>query len=315
MQRQLATVIAVAATFAAAATAIVVQTSTSDGAGASIDAAHRPGTAVHQHAPGTGPHQHAPGTAPLPGPGTAALITEDLPFVAGGGDRLLRPDMYSLRAQRVQMRVRGNRRVLRFASMLADAGRGPMVVRPRPRGTCPPGRRRARQLIHVDRNRDGRFQRRIDTAVRSRNAGCMLDHPTHQHWHFDAMASYRLIDPAPRPRVVVKRDKVSFCLRDNRPIPGTRARQRRAYFGECDRRRVQGISPGWVDLYDVSTPGQSLPLPRRLRNGLYCLVTSADPHDQLVETNERNNARSLPVRIRGTRVTTPRTRACRGVLR
>jgi hypothetical protein len=129
------------------------------------------------------------------------------------------------------------------------------------------------------------------------------------------MASYRLVDPAPRHRVVARRDKVSFCLRDNRPIPGTRPRQRRAYFGECDRHLVQGISPGWVDLYDVNTPGQSLRLPRRMRRGVHCLVLRADPHDQLVETNERNNARSLPVRIRGTRVTTPRTGACRGVLR
>lgn len=316
MERQALAAITVAATFAIAATVILLWVPSSESSDASIDAARRPGTVLtHRHAFGTPPHQHAPGTAPLPGPGTKALISEDLPLAGGGRRPLLRPDMVSLRARDVQIRTPGNRRVLRFASLLANNGPGPMVVRPLARRHCPPGMRHARQLLHVDRNRNGRFDRRTDTAVRSRPAGCMVDHPTHGHWHFDAMARYRLVDPRPRRRIVAGRAKVSFCLRDNRPIPGTRPRQRRAYFGECNRHRVQGISPGWFDLYDVETPGQALRLPRRIPNGLYCLVTRADPRGQLLETNEDNQARARPVRIRGTRVTTPRVRACRGLVR
>lgn len=290
MERRTVTTIAVAATFAVAATAIVIKASSTsgDGGATSIDAAHQPGT--------------------------APIITEDKALTAGEGVPLLRPDVFSLRARNIQMSVRGNRRVLRFAAMLANRGPGPMVLRPRPRRHCPPGQRHARQLVHVDRNRDGRFQRRTDTAVRSRPAGCMMDHPTHGHWHFDAMASYRLVDPAPRRRLVSGRAKVSFCLRDNQPIPGTRPRQRRQYFGECGRTVVQGISPGWVDLYDINTPGQSLRVPRRTRDGVYCLLLRADPRDQLLETNEGNNARARPVRIRGNRVSTPDVRACRNVI-
>jgi hypothetical protein len=283
MEHRLVT-IAAAATLTFTATAIVVQGSFDGGVAASYDAAHRPGTVRTE-----------------PGPAGVAA------------SRLLRPDVFSLRARDLRMAVSNGRRVLRFAAMLANDGPGPMVVRPRRRADCPPGQLLARQLLHVDRNRDGRFQRRTDTRVRSRRAGCMLDHPTHAHWHFDAMAAYRLVDPAPRRRVVVGRPKVSFCLRDNRPIPETTPRQRRPYYGDCGRTLPQGISPGWVDLYDASLPGQSLRLPRRMADGVYCLVLRADPRDQLIETDEANNARARPVRIRGTRLTTPQVRACRGL--
>jgi hypothetical protein len=316
MQRQLVTAIALAVTIAVAATAIVIRlTVSTDRAEATIDAAHRLGTvAPHLHPPGTPPHQHAPGTAPLPGPGTAS-VPAGRALSAAGRVPVLRPDMFSLRARGIVMRGSGTNRVLRFAAMLADGGRGPMLLRPRPRLHCPPGHRHARQLLYVDRNRDGRFQRDIDTGVRSRPAGCMVDHPTHGHWHFDAMASYRLVDPGPRPRVVAARPKVSFCLRDNQPIPGTSPRQRRAYYGECGRNRVQGISPGWVDLYSVATPGQSIRIPPRMPNGVYCLVLRADPRDLLLETDEDNNARARTVRIRGSRVTTPDSGRCNGVVR
>jgi hypothetical protein len=248
-----------------------------------------------------------------PGPSGESTVALASWSARAGARHLLRPDMFSLRARTLRMTVRNGFRVLRFSSMLANGGRGPMVVRPRPRADCPPGHRLARQLISVDRNRDRHFQRGIDTREVSRRAGCMVDHPTHHHWHFEGMAAYRLVDPGPRRHVVTGRPKVSFCLRDNQPIPGTRPRQRREYFGDCGRNLVQGISPGWVDLYDLTLPGQSLRLPRRMRDGVYCLVTRADPQDQLLESDETNNARARPVRINGTRLTTPDVRVCRGL--
>jgi len=284
MKRRVASTVAAAAAFAVASTGTVL-TSTSGGDGAASDIS-----------------------------GEDAVALESWSTRAGG-PRLLRPDMFSLRARDLRMTFRNGFRVLRFSSMLANGGRGPMVVRPRPRGDCPPGHRLARQLISVDRNRDRHYQRGVDTREVSRRAGCMVDHPTHHHWHFEGMAAYRLVDPGPRRHVVTGRPKVSFCLRDNQPIPGTRPRQRRAFFGDCGRNLVQGISPGWVDLYDLTLPGQSLRLPRGMRDGVYCLVTRADPQDQLVETDESNNARARPVRINGTRVSTPDIRACRGLFR
>lgn len=292
----------------AAAVVMIVAAAVIAEAVRSVSSADQPGAA------GQGPDEkvHAGGKPGV----TAGLSSSPTPRAetSAGRSRLLRPDVMSLRAEDLRMVRRDGRRVLRFAALLANRGPGPMVLRPLARRHCAPEERHARQLLYVDRNGDGVYQHRRDTRVRSRSAGCMLDHPTHDHWHFDAMAAYRLVDPASR-RGVAGRAKVSFCLRDNRVIPGTQPRQRREFFGECDRHRVQGISPGWVDVYDNQTPGQSLRLPARLPDGLYCLVTRADPRNQLVETNEQNNARALPVRIRGMSVSIPRTGRCRSVVR
>jgi hypothetical protein len=62
------------------------------------------------------------------------------------------------------------------------------------------------------------------------------------------MASYSL-RRAGSSRVLVSRDKVSFCLRDNYKVPAQRVVVPRRHFGRCSRNSQQGISPGWVDLY------------------------------------------------------------------
>jgi Lysyl oxidase len=213
----------------------------------------------------------------------------------------LPPDMRSLTARDLQIRGNGNDRQLRFAAWLANEGPGPLLVEPRPRGSCPAGQRSAVQLVHVDTGEDGVFQRGRDPARHLRSSGCMVDHPTHDHWHFDAMARYALTS-VDGTEVLAERDKVSFCLRDNTPVPGTVPRQRKEYFGECGPRTPQGISPGWVDVYDVDTPGQGLRLPPGTPDGVYCLQLEADPHGQLLETDEIDNGTALAVRITGTNV-------------
>jgi Lysyl oxidase len=87
--------------------------------------------------------------------------------------------------------------------------------------------------------------------------GCMLRHPDHKHWHFDAMASYSL-RRAGSSRSLVSRDKVSFCLRDNYKVPGQRVVVPRRHFGRCSRSSQQGISSGWVDIYKADLSGQRL---------------------------------------------------------
>jgi hypothetical protein len=220
--------------------------------------------------------------------------------VDGLAPDLLLPNMRSLAASDLRVVREDGERRLRFAGSLANLGPGPMVVRPRARGGCPPRRIAALQLVHRDTSRDGAFQRRRDPVGQRRDAGCMLNHPTHDHWHFDAMAAYSLRRQAGT--VLVARDKVSFCLRDNRRAPGADRRVPRAHFGECGRRTDQGISPGWIDVYDADLDGQYLILPPSPLRRTLCLVVTADPHNQLVETDETDNASVLPVRIRGLEV-------------
>ena len=212
----------------------------------------------------------------------------------------LLPNMRSIAASDLEVeRVDGERR-LRFAASLANVGDGPMLVVPRGRAECPHRQIRVRQVVHLDGNGDGAFQRGQDEELRRRPGGCMLDHPTHDHWHFDAMAAYTLSLAGTSRRV--SRDKVSFCLRDNERVAGTPRRVRRAYFGECSESSPQGISPGWVDVYGADLDGQWLRVPRGADGRRTCLTLEADPDDLLLETDETDNATSIPLRISGSRV-------------
>jgi Lysyl oxidase len=213
----------------------------------------------------------------------------------------LLPDMRSLDARDLQIVGTGDNRRLRFAAWLANEGPGPLLLEPRGGGpACPPGQRPADQILHRDTADDGVFQRPADPPRHQFPVGCMVDHQTHDHWHFDAMARYELTSVGGSE--LAAQDKVSFCLRDNTRIPGANPAQRREYFGECARNSPQGISPGWVDVYDVDTPGQSLGLPPGTSTGVYCLTLEADPHDQLREVDEADNATTIAVRIAGTNV-------------
>lgn len=217
---------------------------------------------------------------------------------AGRTPVLLAPNLRSLAAADLSIETLGGERRLRFAASLANLGPGPLLLLPRGRAGCPPGRHPAVQVLHRDRNGDGVFQRAHDPPERQRSVGCMLRHPGHGHWHFDAMAAYSLRDPG-TDRALAARDKVSFCLRDNRRVPGQRARAGREHFGECGRDSRQGISPGWVDVYSADLDGQWLRVPPRLDDRVVCLDLEADPHGLLAETDETDNATSIAIRIDG----------------
>jgi hypothetical protein len=126
----------------------------------------------------------------------------------------------------------------------------------------------------------------------------MLRHRGHDHWHFDAMAAYSLRRPnAARP--LAARNKVSFCLRDNRRARGVATTARREHFGDCTAAGPQGISPGWVDVYSADLDGQWLRLPPGVDDEVVCLDLAADPRDLIREVDETDNATSVALRISG----------------
>ena len=223
---------------------------------------------------------------------------------------LLLPNMRSLRPSDLAIEVVGDERRLRFAASLANLGPGPLLLLPRGRSDCPRGQHRAVQVLHRDGNADGGFQRSRDRTANRRAVGCMLRHPGHRHWHFDAMAAYSLRRPGTGD-ALASRNKVSFCLRDNRRVPGQRLVVRREHFGRCSRNSQQGISPGWVDVYTADLDGQWLRLPSSVDDEVVCLDLKADPRGRLTETDERDNATSVAVRIDGTRVRRVNSAPCR----
>ena len=220
----------------------------------------------------------------------------------------LRPNLRSLPAEDAHIESTTDGRQLRFASALANIGIGPLEVRPDDGGRCPPRQGHAAQVIYEDHAGNGRFDRGEDGIIATFAAGCMLDHPTHRHWHFDAMARYALTKPGTS-TPIASQEKVSFCLRDSREVPG-RLGPTREHYGDCGRNKVQGISPGWADVYRAELPGQMLELPDELADGQYCLHAAADPLDLLQETDEGDNAAVRSIRITGNDVRSGDRAAC-----
>jgi hypothetical protein len=227
------------------------------------------------------------------------------------GPALLMPNMRSLKPTDLQIEVVGNERRLRFAASLANFGPGPLLVLPRGRSKCPRGQHPAMQVLHRDANNDGAFQLKGDKAELRRDVGCMLHHPGHKHWHYDAMARYSLRLPG-SDEALVARNKVSFCLRDNRRVRVPAHMQVARQFRRCTRSsQGQGVSPGWTDLYKADLNGQWLRLPKGVDGDVLCLDLEADPRGQLIETNEMDNATSIAIRVDGTKVRTVKSESCR----
>ena len=267
---------------------------------------------------GAGPARSAPLTAhgtttissptepatPTPTPTGTATPTGTPSPTPTAVDDLLRPDLQAMPASEPTIKVRADGRRLRFTSSLANVGVGPMEVRPNRVRPCPAGQHNATQVIYRDGNGNGRYNRRVDTDVQRHRAGCMVFHRHHDHWHFKASARYILLDPSAEDRVVVSaRRKVSFCLRDSARVPPRLGVWHYAEaYADCGRWTPQGISIGWMDVYENFLAGQSLLLPDGLPPGVYCLETVVDPLDELIETNDGNNRSVRALSIRGKRV-------------
>jgi hypothetical protein len=245
-------------------------------------------------------------STPTPTDTTPTPTPTPTPTVTVPPDTRLLPDLIAVPASELSIHLNkktGIRR-LRFTSSLGNVGVGPIEVRPNQNQPCPVGQHNSTQIIYRDANLNRVFEPLIDTSVSRHRAGCMIYHPLHHHWHFKASAQYVLYDPSAGLQAVVSvRRKVSFCLRDTARLPF-----RYGFFtyleayGKCTRRSPQGISVGWMDIYQSFLAGQSVILPPGLADGLYCLTTVVDPIDQLLEVNNTNNGAVRALAIRGDRV-------------
>ena len=244
-------------------------------------------------------------TTPTPTPTETTPTPTPTGTVPPPDTRLL-PDLVAVPASELSIHLNkktGIRR-LRFTSSLGNVGVGPIEVRPNQNQPCPVGQHNSTQIIYRDANLNRIYEPLIYVGVSRHRAGCMIYHPLHHHWHFKASAQYVLYDPAAGLQAVVSaRRKVSFCLRDTARLP-----LRYGFFtypeayGKCTRRSPQGISVGWMDIYQSFLAGQSVVLPPGLPDGLYCLTTVVDPIDQLLEVNNSNNGAVRALAIHGTKV-------------
>lgn len=204
----------------------------------------------------------------------------------------------------------GNR-VLRFDTLIANSGVGPLELFPVVADCTGNGDynddRTVYQRVYRDGNANGVYDS-LDLAADLSPAGCMTFHPEHNHWHLEDFAHYALTKDG---SFVRSSDKVSFCLMDSRQVdptaPGSPASP--SYFGYCGQNDIEGISVGWGDLYGKGLAGQSLDL-NDLPDGSYCLSETVDPDNRLRETDDTNNTTNTGLLIEGTTVTLRSPNGC-----
>ena len=150
-----------------------------------------------------------------------------------------------------------------------------------------------------------------------KNAGSMTYHPDHGHFHTDNWGVYTLRkpvdgvdDPTEWP-ILGYGTKMGFCLMDlaNCASPGN--------YGHCreDDGTVitndienyglgggnyncaitnQGISVGYLDIYDYYLDGMTIDVPAGVCNGDYYIVVDIDPNGNYLEESDNNNVSAVP---------------------
>lgn len=228
----------------------------------------------------------------------AAALTAGAGASAQGdvGDQL-RPDLVTQPfGGDLELKSRPGRDTLRLGNTIANRGSGPLEISPEQGDQdCDSSEgedRYAYQRVFSDSDGNGMFDRDLDTAAQRREAGCMAYHPAHNHWHFDDFSRY-LLKRQSTGAIVADSTKVSFCVIDtSRPFESLAGSPDANYYPRggsgCDENATEGISVGWADTYGSSLPGQALDV-TGLPKGRYCLVSTADPSDRLLETDEDNN--------------------------
>lgn len=132
--------------------------------------------------------------------------------------------------------------------------------------------------------------------------GEFIFHEQHNHWHLEQFAIYEVWSVGERgilEAVVSSGGKVSYCVMDvSRSITDLAEEMistPRSYT-HCEG-EIQGLSAGWVDIYESHIPGQWVDI-TSLRDGIYALVSTVNPDHLLHEEDIDNNTAVIYFEIR-----------------
>lgn len=217
----------------------------------------------------------------------AALCTLALGLPAAAGAAGRYPDLRTLPIQDVNLDTtllnQQNHYIVRFSNGVSNAGEGPLELHGTPHFPVD-GKFDADQWIYGDPGELSTFR-----------VGVFAYHPAHHHFHFDAFARYELWTKrefaraeaagftSGEPRWVSP--KVTFCVYDSRRAGSTAP----ATYHTCTP-LMEGLSPGWADVYDQSLADQwidvgTTPLP----DGDYVIRSIADPLNVIYESEGKAN--------------------------
>ncbi len=181
--------------------------------------------------------------------------------------------------------------------------------------TCPDGSS-PRQII------DQRIYHKngSDMTYFDRQAGTMTYHPDHGHFHTDNWGNYTLRkpvdgveDPTEWP-IIGYGSKMGFCLMD---LANCATPSNYGYCREDDGTVItndidnyglggggyncaitnQGISVGYLDIYDYYLDGMSITIPEGVCNGDYYIVVEIDPNNNYWEESDNNNVIAVPITL------------------
>jgi len=214
-------------------------------------------------------------------------------------------------------------RCLRFTSDVQNVGAGPLEVRlpwltasggqaGSPQSGFVPGECQAEQVITT-----------ADGQSVSRPAGSCEFHPEHAHFHYKDLISFTLYQPGSSPdtvgQPVASSLKESFCLSDDDYFGFATSGPNgpRTFVGQpgCNVPSdvqaaggstpgafvVEGISPGWGDVYTWDTPDQYIDI-TNVPPGTYDLVEETNPSGTLLVSGPVHTCALTELRLTATTV-------------
>ena len=215
---------------------------------------------------------------------------------AGAPGDLL-PDLVMLPLEAFHVAFEGNRKVLRFGSDVVNAGDGPLdLTGSRPNVQQP----ELKVVQNIFQTGGGQRPAQTDAVMKYASAD------GHDHFHVLNFEQFRL-RPADGSDWRASH-KEGFCLRDDGNLQGKPSRYDDANF-DCGEEAAdaalevrQGLSEGWVDVYDWYVYGQFIDLEGLQLPGDFCIEATADPDKLLVEKAKDNNVASTLLHISATDV-------------
>lgn len=139
------------------------------------------------------------------------------------------------------------------------------------------------------------------------DVGEFIFHQVHNHYHWEGFSDYQVWSTDESFNIIeplATSDKVSYCLRDFEPvkdlIPDYEEPEITSKWPKYDSCywEHQGLSVGWSDTYEEKIAGQVVNI-SELEDGIYALISTADPANKLLEAEENNNTAVIYFKIEG----------------
>jgi hypothetical protein len=238
----------------------------------------------------------APGGTDSEGPATSGPVAQSSASaqqettLPSNGDRL--PDLVMLPLEGFHVAYEGDHKVLRFTANVLNGGNGPLDVTGSRAGVMDLDLSVSQNIL------------KSDGSHRTVKTKAIMRYETvdgHDHFHVQDFERYQ-IRPENGSTWTGSR-KEGFCLRDDANLQGKPSRYDDANF-DCgtDEKETalkvrQGLSEGWVDVYDWYLEGQYIELKDLDLPGNFCVQAEADPGRALTEATRENNVTSALLRI------------------